>query len=75
LADKKRGNTWITKLPFPVQCVSKVTVEDKVSGTRFTNEYTYHHGYYDAIEREFRGFAMVEQRDTEQYEQYVNETT
>jgi RHS repeat-associated protein len=66
--DKAKGKKWITKLPFPVQCVSEVIVEDKVSQTRFCNLYTYHHGYYDAVEREFRGFAMVEQQDSEQYE-------
>ena len=26
----------------------------------------YHHGYYDGVEREFRGFGMVEQHDTEE---------
>lgn len=74
LEDKKKGKKWITKLPFAVQCVSKVIVEDKVSQTRFANEYCYHHGYYDAIEREFRGFAMVEQYDSEVYETFVKET-
>jgi RHS repeat-associated protein len=68
LNDKAQGKKWITKLPFPVHCVSQVIVEDKVSQTRFCNLYTYHHGYYDAVEREFRGFAMVEQQDSEQYE-------
>jgi RHS repeat-associated protein len=71
LADKQKGRPWVTRLPFPVQCVSKVTVVDKVSQTRFTNEYCYHHGYYDAKEREFRGFAMVEQKDSEEYDQFV----
>jgi len=74
LEDKKKGRKWITKLPFPVQCVSKVVVTDKVAQTRFANEYTYHHGYYDAIEREFRGFAMVEQKDTEEYDHFEKET-
>jgi hypothetical protein len=73
LEDRKKGEKWITKLPFPVQCVSKVIVEDKVSQTRFANEYSYHHGYYDAIEREFRGFARVEQRDSEVYEHFIKE--
>ncbi len=41
---------------------------DTVTGLRFTNKYTYHHGYYDHEEREFRGFGMVEQVDTEEYE-------
>ncbi|MCC6463227.1 MAG: hypothetical protein IT260_22350 [Saprospiraceae bacterium] len=74
LQDKKAGKKWATKLPFPVQCVHKVVVEDKVAQTRFTNEYNYHHGYYDGEEREFRGFALVEQKDTEAYEHYAKQT-
>lgn len=74
LADKQQGKPWVTQLPIPVQCVSKVTVVDKVSQTRFINTYSYHHGYYDAKEREFRGFAMVEQRDCEEFDQYVKAT-
>lgn len=70
LADKKAGNPWITRLPFPVQCVSDVQAVDQVAKSRFTNHYTYHHGYYDYDEREFRGFGRVEQTDTETYEQY-----
>ena len=27
--DKLTGTPWITRLPFPVYCVSKVTVRDK----------------------------------------------
>lgn len=75
LQDKKAGKKWATKLPFPVQCVHKTVVMDKVSQTRFVQEYSYHHGYYDGEEREFRGFALVEQRDTEAFENYVKETT
>lgn len=74
LDDKLKGIRWATRLAFPVQCVSKVTVSDKVSQTRFTNEYSYHHGYYDSREREFRGFAMVEQKDCEEYDEYVKNT-
>lgn len=74
LHDKEKGRKWVTRLPFPVQCLSKMVTVDKVSETRFVNEYAYHHGYYDAIEREFRGFAMVEQTDTENYEHYIAET-
>jgi RHS repeat-associated protein len=74
LEDKKGGQKWITKLPFPVQCVSKVITVDKVSQTRFANEYSYHHGYYDSVEREFRGFAMVVQKDSETYETFVQQT-
>ncbi|MEO8764900.1 MAG: SpvB/TcaC N-terminal domain-containing protein [Ginsengibacter sp.] len=74
LDDKKRGHKWLTKLPFPVQCVSKVITEDKVSRTRFANEYSYRHGFYDPVEREFRGFALVIQKDSETYENFVKQT-
>jgi RHS repeat-associated protein len=70
LQDKLDGKPWITKLPFPVQVVSKLIVEEKITNVRFANEYRYHHGYYDHSEREFRGFGMVEQIDTEFYESW-----
>ncbi|MCA1481605.1 hypothetical protein I6F37_42495, partial [Bradyrhizobium sp. NBAIM08] len=52
LKDKQAGQPWITKLPFPVQVVEKTVVEDKWRNTRFSNTYSYHHGYYDHAERE-----------------------
>lgn len=70
LKDKLEGKPWVTKLPFPVQVVSKMTIEEKITNVRFTNAYRYHHGYYDHVEREFRGFGMVEQVDTEHYDTY-----
>jgi len=70
LQDKKEGKEWVTKLPFPVQCVSKVEVRDTVSDLFFVNEYRYRHGYYDHAEREFRGFGMVEQLDTQTFAQF-----
>ena len=68
LKDKLEGTPWITKLPFPVQLIARSIVKDKVTNVRFSSEYRYHHGYYDHPEREFRGFGMVEQLDTEEYE-------
>ncbi len=67
LADKLAGRPWITKLPFPVYCVEKTMVTDKWRKTTFSSTYSYHHGYFDGIEREFRGFGRVEQIDTEDY--------
>ncbi|HEX8223837.1 MAG TPA: SpvB/TcaC N-terminal domain-containing protein [Allosphingosinicella sp.] len=64
-ADRRAGRPWRTKLPFPVQLVRRIVHHDLVSGGRLTSEYSYRHGYYDRAEREFRGFAMVEQRDVE----------
>jgi RHS repeat-associated protein len=71
IADKLAGKPWATKLHFPVHCVSKTTIEDKISGHKFISEYSYHHGYYDHVEREFRGFGMVEQTDAETFEHWV----
>jgi RHS repeat-associated protein len=71
LQDKQAGKPWITKLPFPVHCVERVTVRDKWRGTAFSSTYSYHHGYFDGIEREFRGFGRVEQRDVETYGKFM----
>ncbi len=66
LQDKRDGKPWITRLPFPVHVVDRVETHDHISGNRFVTRYAYHHGYFDGEEREFRGFGMVEQRDTEE---------
>jgi RHS repeat-associated protein len=71
LQDKLDGKPWITKLPFPVHCVEKVTVTDKWRKTVFSSTYSYHHGYFDGIEREFRGFGRVEQLDSESYGEFA----
>lgn len=69
--DKLDGNPWITKLHFPVHCISKVVVYDRILKTRFASEYTYHHGYYDHFEKEFRGFGRVDQKDTEDITHFI----
>ncbi len=71
LADKQTGTPWITKLPFPVHCVAKVSSRDTVTRAYLTTEYTYHHGYYDHPEREYRGFGRVDQVDTETFDEFV----
>jgi RHS repeat-associated protein len=67
LADKRNGRPWVTRLPFPVHVVKRVETFDHISRNRFVTRYAYHHGYFDGIEREFRGFGMVERRDTEEF--------
>ncbi len=66
-ADKLEGKPWITKLPFPVHVVERVETYDRISRNRFVTRYSYHHGFYNGVEREFRGFGMVEQFDTEEF--------
>jgi len=67
LRDKQAGQPWVTKLPFPVHVVERVDTLDRISGNAFVTRYAYHHGYFDGHEREFRGFGIVEQWDTEQF--------
>src|SRR5438045_5090934 len=68
LQDKLAGKPWITRLAFPVHCVEKVEIHERITQSYFVTRYGYHHGYFDGFERQFRGFAMVEQWDTEDYD-------
>jgi RHS repeat-associated protein len=70
LLDRRDGRPWATKLPFPVQCVSRIETTDGVTGARFVQRFRYRHGYYDHVEREFRGFGMVEQTDSESFDNF-----
>jgi RHS repeat-associated protein len=71
LRDQKDPATrWKTDLPFPVLVVNKVEMLDLLSGGKLATEYLYHHGYWDGEEREFRGFARVDQKDTETFERF-----
>jgi len=67
LADHAAGRPWLSRLPFPVHVVERVETYDRISRNRFVTSYAYHHGYFDPVEREFRGFGMVEQWDTEHF--------
>ena len=46
---------------------------DRISRNRFVTRYSYHHGFYDGVEREFRGFGRVDQLDTEEFAALVGE--
>lgn len=66
--DAAAGRPWLTRLPFVVHLVERVETVDAIGRHRFVSRYAYHHGYFDGPEREFRGFGMVEQTDTEALE-------
>ena len=72
LADRARGRPWITRLPFPVHVVERVEVLDHIAHNRFTSRYAYHHGFFDGTERELRNFGMVEQWDTEVFDEFAS---
>jgi RHS repeat-associated protein len=65
--DMEAGTPWVTKLAFPVQVAERVEVFDHIGRTRLVTTYRYRHGYFDGVEREFRGFGYVEQRDAESF--------
>ena len=74
LEDKLNGKPWITRLPFPVHVVERVETIDHISRNRFVSRHAYHHGFFDGEEREFRGFGMVEQWDTERLDAVAGQT-
>ncbi|MBK8425546.1 MAG: hypothetical protein IPL27_05975 [Lewinellaceae bacterium] len=53
-----------------MQVLTLQEVYDAISDTHFVTKSAYHHGYFDPVEREFRGFGMVEQWDTEHYDAF-----
>lgn len=67
VADKLAGTPWVTRLPFPVYVVEKIQTYDYVNRGLFISRYAYHHGHFDGAEREFRGFARVDQWDTAEF--------
>src|SRR5262249_50967043 len=54
-----------TPLPFPVPGVAPPGRLGAIPRRRPPTQYPYHPGYWDGVEREFRGFAMVEHFDSE----------
>ena len=61
IADQDAGKPWEVNLPFPVQVVNKVTVHDANSGDDYTIDYHYRDGYYDGVQKEFRGFVRSQE--------------
>lgn len=68
LDDLAAGTPWVTRLPYPQQCIDRIITYDRISKVSYSQRFAYHHGYYDVQEREFRGFGMVDQWDTEEFE-------
>jgi Salmonella virulence plasmid 65kDa B protein/Insecticide toxin TcdB middle/C-terminal region/Insecticide toxin TcdB middle/N-terminal region len=52
-------------LPFPVQVVSRQSQLDEITGNCLNQFLNYYQGYYDSHDREFRGFGLLHQTDSE----------
>ena len=72
-ADRDAGQPWITKLGFPVQVIERVERHDRITRRKTVEAYRYRHGYYDGTDREFRGFAYVEQRDSVSFDDFCRD--
>ena len=64
-SEKPRQTRWRRRCPSRCRSSPGSRSIDEFSRSKLTTEYRYHHGYWDGAEREFRGFGMVEQLDTE----------
>ncbi|KAI9164054.1 SpvB-domain-containing protein [Paramyrothecium foliicola] len=65
--DHQENRKWPTRLPFPVHCLSKVVSYDHLNKSFHQRAFNYHDGFYDGIEREFRGFGKVEKVFSERF--------
>lgn len=63
LDDKTREP--VSYLPFPLHTLWKTETTDEITGNKLVSEARYHHGVWDAREREFRGFGCVEVLDSD----------
>lgn len=68
--DEKRerpadGQPALCQLPFALLLVSQHTQRDEITGNQLTQRWRYRQAYYDRTDREFRGFGLVLQTDTE----------
>jgi len=59
------GRPAISYLPFAVHVVVKQTQEDWITKNTLTQLFQYRQGYYDPHDRDFRGFGLVLQIDSE----------
>jgi RHS repeat-associated protein len=62
LADAAAGQPWPDLMPNPVQVVASVTTLDSL-GHQYVTQFRYHNGYYDPVQKQFRGFAEADQID------------
>ncbi|KWB79430.1 SpvB/TcaC N-terminal domain-containing protein [Burkholderia ubonensis] len=66
LDDKLADPQLTSALPMPIHTLAQVVTLDEITGNSVTQRYGYHHGVYDGIEREFRGFGLVTAQDAQQ---------
>ncbi len=51
---------WRHRLPHPMLTVDRIRTRDARSGVEQVQSFSYRNGYYDRVEKQFRGFETVE---------------
>jgi hypothetical protein len=63
--DEKPAIDPVCYLPFPVPVVKQQSQADEITGNCLNQFFQYLQGYYDGRNREFRGFGLLRQTDSE----------
>ncbi|MEL6182413.1 MAG: toxin TcdB middle/N-terminal domain-containing protein, partial [Myxococcota bacterium] len=58
--DEAAGQPWATRLPHPMLVVTERDRYDLLTDLHERDIYTYHDGFYDGDEKQFRGYEEVE---------------
>ncbi|CNI39302.1 putative insecticidal toxin complex protein [Yersinia thracica] len=59
-----KGRKIACGLPFPLHLLAQSTQFDEITQNSLSQQAYYYHGFYDGVEREFRGFGRVDTVDT-----------
>lgn len=65
LDEKLAAPSAIAGVPYPVLLLSQIEQYDSVTGNSLVQRFRYRRGYWDAVEREFRGFAYIESEESQ----------
>lgn len=65
---KSMGTPWVSKIPSHFTVAEKKIVIDHITNTRLVTQFKYRDGHYDGNERSFVCFGLIEQYDTELFE-------
>jgi hypothetical protein len=55
------GEPWDTPLPHPMLVVDRIDTWDELSEEHEVDTFAYRNGFYDGVEKQFRGYARVVQ--------------
>ena len=55
----EEGRTWVHPLPHPMVVVSRTDEYDLLTNIHDVVDYRYYDGFYDGVERQFRGYGEV----------------